>query len=88
MELQAMDERMERLKRFVKEHGWGPLGSVMFHSLAIMLVIGFAADAVVEKEEMVEIIMETKAEPIPEPEKKEENIDKIQPVDLNTDVAS
>jgi|APCry1669188970_1035186.scaffolds.fasta_scaffold23949_1 Squalene-hopene cyclase C-terminal domain len=88
MELQAMDERMERLKRFVKEHGWGPLGSVMFHSLAIMMVIGFAADAVVEKEEMVEIIMETKAEPIPEPEKKEENIDKIQPVDLNTDVAT
>ena len=40
MELQAMDERMERLKRFVKEHGWGPLGSVMFHSLAIMMVIG------------------------------------------------
>lgn len=35
-----IDGEVERIRILVKEHGWGPLGSVLFHALVIVLLLG------------------------------------------------
>lgn len=44
MKLQnRIEDGMDRARRFVKERGWGPVGSIMFHALVAMLLLGINA---------------------------------------------
>ncbi|MEI6970882.1 MAG: prenyltransferase/squalene oxidase repeat-containing protein [bacterium] len=81
----AAEDRMERFKRFIKERGWGPLGSLMFHALAVLLLVGFASNQIEEQEIVsVEVILDPKAtEPEKVEEKKEEVVEQM---DMPTDV--
>lgn len=87
MALEEIDDRMERLKRFVKERGWGPLGSLLFHAMVVLLLVGFASNEIIEEAPSVEITIEPKADPIEEPpaEKPKEVRDEVK-IDQPQDV--
>lgn len=89
--LSKIDDRMERFKAYIKERGWGPAGSFLFHILVAMLILGFASNQMDQQEQLsVEVTMDTKAdkiEPIEtKPETKPEQIEP--PTDMTTEVPS
>jgi hypothetical protein len=69
----TIDGRMDEFKRYIKERGWGPLGSFLFHALMVLLLVGFAKNEFETEVASVEVILETKADKVEDvPEKKEE----------------
>jgi len=84
-------DRNEQIRRFIKEHGWGPAGSLVGHAVLMVLLLKFAVSTVAEKGPAVEVVMmETKAEKLEEVVKKEEKVDPMEPqvTDVNPDVNS
>lgn len=77
-----MNIDVEELKRLVKQHIWGPVGSVVFHVIAVILVVVYAASPSSESAPTVEVtMMETKdatLDKVEEVVKKE--LEKIEPV--------
>ena len=84
-----MNDHTERLKMFIKEHGWGPLCSVIFHMLMVLIVVNFAVNAGEDKSATVEVVMmETKADE-PEPIKPAVEEIKADPInDVVSDIPS
>lgn len=67
----SIGERMDRMSRFVKERGWGPLGSIVVHTMVILLLLGVTAPP---QENEIEI----QVRPLP-PEKPEDPPDSKPP---------
>ncbi|MEI6970881.1 MAG: prenyltransferase/squalene oxidase repeat-containing protein [bacterium] len=95
MKLQnGMDDAVSRVGRFIKERGWGPLGSFAFHVLALMLILGFASSQLGERDfEVGPIIMDTHAtdpalEPLETKPSEPEDPSVEMPVDENPDVSA
>lgn len=71
----------DKLMRTVKQHVWGPVGSIVFHIILVILLVQFSVGTTTEKAPEVEVtMMETKAETL---EKMEEvvkkELEKVEP---------
>lgn len=44
MSLQRIASSMDEFRRYIKGRGWGPVGSVCFHMLLALLLLGFASN--------------------------------------------
>ncbi|MEI6807436.1 MAG: prenyltransferase/squalene oxidase repeat-containing protein [bacterium] len=86
-QLEKVDDRMEGLKRFVKERGWGPLGSGMFHILVALMILGFSGGEPPVTQPSIEVMIDPAADKLEEKvEKKvEEKIDLENP-DISAEV--
>lgn len=82
-----MDIDMEKLKRKIKEHMWGPIGSVFFHIIAVLLLVLFATGTEMMPPPEIEVtMMDTKTEKLD----KEEIIKELEKVDtpIETEVVT
>lgn len=69
-----MNMTNQELIRLIKQHVWGPIGSVLFHILLLILLVTFSVGTPVQKAPEVEVtMMETKADTL---EKVEEVVKK------------
>ena len=74
-----------QLQRTIKQHIWGPVGSVIFHVAVVSMLIIFAAAPPAEPPPEVEVtVMETKAEVLEEVMKTE--IEKVEPPPVQDNV--
>lgn len=82
-----MNIDMEQLKRKIKEHMWGPIGSVFFHIVAVLLLVLFATGTEMMPPPEIEVtMMDTKTEKLD----KEEIIKELEKVDtpIETEVVT
>jgi len=74
-----------QIQRTIKQHIWGPIGSVIFHVAVVSMLIVFASAPPAEPPPEVEItVMETKAEVLEEVMKTE--IEKVEPPPVQDNV--
>jgi len=57
MSLQRLETRMDGFKRYIKSRGWGPVGSVCFHMLVALLLLGFASNRNEEQQTPIDVVI-------------------------------